>query len=337
MEKLKSAITKLLVIALPALTITAISGFSTASNAAACTFKPKSPITVGYSVFDMKQPYFQIYAAGIKSEAKKLGWAYVESDQKSSEQLQVSGSSDLINQGISALIVSPIQPSALPATITQAHASNIPVIIGDVGAVGDYDAYVVSNNYNGGVLAGEYMVKALAKVKGTKEIAVSSLDPSISVGVDRVNGFLSVIKKHKDFKVVTNLNGNNTTPGGLAVVKAALTAHPNIAGVFTANDPMGAGAAQAIAQAKKTGKIVLVSFNGDPFALDMVNAGTINATIAQDPYGQGVSAVDAAAALLKCDVPAFTKPATKTIEANVDVITKANASALKAKNAAITG
>jgi len=337
MKSMRSVMVKVLVVTLSSLGIVGFSGATTASNAASCTFAAKSPVTVGYSVFDMKQPYFQIYAAGIKAEATKLGWGYAESDQKSSEQLQVSGSSDLINQGISALIVSPIQPNALPATITQAHAANIPVVIGDVGAVGDYDAYVVSNNFKGGVLAGQYMVKALAKVKGTKEIAVSALDPSIAVGLERVAGFLSVIKGTKDFKVVTNLNGHNSTPGGLAVVKGALTAHPKLAGVFTANDPMGAGAAQAIAQAKKTGKIVLVSFNGDPFALDLVNEGKINATIAQDPYGQGISAVDAAAALLKCQAPTFTKPATKTIEAGVNVITKANASALKAKNAAITG
>jgi ribose transport system substrate-binding protein len=195
----------------------------------------------------------------------------------------------------------------------------------------------VSNNFNGGVQAGNYMVKALAKVKGTKQIAISALDPSITVGVERVNGFLSVMKAHKDFKVVTNLNGNNTTPGGFSVVKNALTAHPKIAGVFTANDPMGAGASQAIGQAKKTGKIVLVSFNGDPFALDMVLKGTINATIAQDPYGQGVSAVDAAAALLKCEAPKYTKPAVKTLEYAVSVITKANAAALKAKNAQLAG
>jgi ribose transport system permease protein len=43
---------------------------------------------------------------------------FAESDQKSSELAQVTSSADLIDQGISALIVSPVQPAALTAMAT---------------------------------------------------------------------------------------------------------------------------------------------------------------------------------------------------------------------------
>jgi ABC-type sugar transport system substrate-binding protein len=100
---------------------------------------------------------------------------------------------------------------------------------------------------------------------------------------------------------------------------------------------MGAGASKAIAAAGKTKEVTLVSFNGDPPALDQVLAGTMHATIAQDPYGQGTSAVDAASALLKCQAPTFTKADKKTIEVPVSVITKDNAQARKDDIATKTG
>ncbi|MCC7209391.1 MAG: substrate-binding domain-containing protein, partial [Anaerolineae bacterium] len=92
------------------------------------TFEKKDPFKIGYSVYDMQQPYWQEYARGVQEAAEAAGAEFVLSDQKSSQETQVSGSLDLINQGISALVVSPVQPSALPAVVDAAHEAKIPVI-----------------------------------------------------------------------------------------------------------------------------------------------------------------------------------------------------------------
>lgn len=307
------------------------------SGGGSSTFVKKTPLKVGYSVFDLKQPYWQLYVRGIKEEAEKAGYDYLESDQKSSEQTQVAGSADLINQGISALIVSPIQPDALPATITQAHASKIPVVIGDVGATGDYDTYVLSDNTNGGKLAAQYMYEQLKDKPGTKKIGVVELDPGITVGKQRVQGFVDELKTHPDFKVVASLNGKNDTQGGFAVTQNILSANPDLAGVFTANDPMGEGASQALAQAKKTDSVILVSFNGDPPALDLVEQGKMAATVVQDPYGQGRTAMKAVLSLLDGKEPPFTLASEKTIEFPVKLATKENVKEIKARNAELLG
>src|SRR5271166_2100413 len=88
-----------------------------AGRAEELKFEKKIPTKIGYSVYDMQQPYWQAYAKGIEDAAKAAGYGFVLSDQKSSQQTEVSGSIDLINQGVSALIVSPVQPPALPAVI----------------------------------------------------------------------------------------------------------------------------------------------------------------------------------------------------------------------------
>jgi ribose transport system substrate-binding protein len=310
------------------LALTACSSGSGGSTGAGSTgaFVTKKPLKVGYSIFDLKQPYWQLYAAGVKAEAAKLGWQYVQSDQKSSEQAQVSGSADLINQGISGLIVSPIQPSALPATVAQAHAAKIPIVIGDVGAVGAYDTYVQSNNVKGGELAGQYLVDQLKGSPGTKEVGILTLSPGIVVGDQRVQGFESVVSKAAGFKIVAKVNAKNDSQNGFTATQNLLSAHPNLAGIFTANDPEGEGASQAILQAGKdpTKQPVLVSFNGDPPALTLVQKGQMAATVVQDPYGQGVAAMDAINALATGKTPAFTDAGVKTINYEVTVATKDN-------------
>ena len=299
---------------------------SQAAPAAAGKFTKKDPVKIGYSVYDMQQPYWQSYAKGIEDASKQAGYGFVLSDQKSSQQTQVSGSMDLINQGISALVVSPVQPPALPAIIDAAHQAKIPVIIGDVGVAGSYDAFVLSDNEGGGKQAADYMYNALKDKPGTKEVLVIELHPGSAVGQLRAKGFTDEMATHSDFKVVASLNGNDTVEGGYKATQDTLSAHPQLAGIYATNDPEAEGAVQALKAANKSGvkDVLVVGFNGDPPALQLIKAGDMAATIRQDPYGQGQKAVEIATALLNNQPVQFSDPASKSVFFPVTVIDSKN-------------
>lgn len=299
------------------------------------TFKKKDPLKVGYSVYDLQSPYFQAYTAGVKAEAAKSQVEVVVADQKSSQQAQVSGSADLINQNISALIVSPVQPPALPATINAAHKANIPVIIGDVGAEGAYDAFILSDNSRGGELAAKYVTDALQGKPGPHKIGVIGLHSGSAVGDLRVGGFTDAIKGQPDFQVVATLDGNDTVQGGFKAAQDMLSANPDLVGIYAANDPEAQGAARALKAAGKdpSKDFVLVGFNGDPPALDLIQTGGQTATIAQDPYGQGQLAFTTAMALLDGQDPKFTDAAKKTILFPVEVVDSKNLGKFRASRA----
>src|SRR5690606_38769524 len=80
------------------------------SETSGSEFEAKDPLTLGYSVYDLQNPYWQSYAAGVEAGAEEAGVEVTVVDQKSDQQQQVSGSLDLINQGISGLIITPVQP-----------------------------------------------------------------------------------------------------------------------------------------------------------------------------------------------------------------------------------
>jgi ribose transport system substrate-binding protein len=289
-------------------------------------FVKKEPVKIGYSVFDLQQPYWQAYTKGVQDACKAAGYQCFVSDQKSNQQAEVSGSIDLINQGISALINSPIEPAALPAVIDKAHQANIPVVIGDVGVAGKYDAFIVSNNEDGGKLAAQYMIEHLKDKPGTKEVLVIEVHPGAAVGVPRTKGFVDEIKKHDDYKIVASLNGNDTVQGGYQATQNTLSANPNLAGIYATNDPEAEGAVQALKAAGKNGvkDVFLVGFNGDPPALELVKQGDMAATIRQDPYGQGKKCVEVATQFMNNEPVEYSDPVTKSVFFQVKVIDKDN-------------
>jgi D-allose transport system substrate-binding protein len=62
--------------------------------------------------------------------------------------------------------------------------------------------------------------------------------------------------------------------------------------IYAANDTMALGAAQAVKNADKLGKVVVVGTDGVPEALDSVKRGELTATIAQDSAAMGAKTVD---------------------------------------------
>jgi ribose transport system substrate-binding protein len=289
-------------------------------------FVKKNPVKIGYSNADMQQPYCQALWKGIQDACKGAGYQSILSDEKSSQQAEVSGSIDLINQGISALIISPIEPAALPAVIDKAHQANIPVVIGDVGVAGKYDAFIVSNNEDGGKLAAQYMIEHLKDKSGSKEVLVIELHPGAAVGGPRTKGFVDEIKKHSDYKIVASLNGNDTVQEGYQATQNTLSANPNLSGIYATNDPEAEGAVQALKAAGKNGvkDVILVGFNGDPPALELIKDGEMAATIRQDPYGQAQRCVEIATKLMNNETVEYSDPATKSVFFPVEVIDKEN-------------
>jgi len=308
---------------------------ATSGDAAATEFEAKDPLTLGYSVYDLQNPYWQSYAAGVEAGAEAAGVDVTVVDQKSDQQQQVSGSLDLVNQGISGLIVTPVQPSALPATIDAAHDAKIPVVIADIGTAGDYDAYIQSNNVEGGALAADYVIEQLGDVPGPHKVGVIELHAGSVVGEERVAEFVSTIEAHENFEIVSSLDGNDTVDGGFAAAQDMLSANPDLEVIYAANDDSAMGAQRAMETAGKSvaDGFILIGFDGADGALDLIEQGLMSASVAQDPYGQGMKAVETVLALLDGTVE-YDDDASRTIFFPVEIVTAENLDDFRASRAA---
>jgi len=298
----------------------------------AVRFQAKTPLVIGYTAQDLSNPYWQNYAAGVKAEAAKNDAKVVVADAKASQQNQVSGSRNLISQRISALIVSPVEPAALPGTISAAHSASIPIVVGDVGAAGNYDAFVQSDNRAGGALAADYMAKKLGS--GDVNVAVIDLHPGSTVGTDRVGGFKTELEKFPNMHIVSELNGNDAIKEGHDAAANALAKNPDIKGIYAANDNEAQGAIAAIQEAGKDPKdFVIVGFDGNAGSIAAIGNGTQTATVAQDPFGQGQLTVKLALQLLAGQNVDYSNSQTKTIQLPVQLIDSSNLAQFKAARA----
>ena len=305
------------------------------TNGSEVQFEAKDPLTLGYSVYDLQNPYWQAWSAGVEAAAEEAGVDVTIVDQKSDEQAQVSGSLDLINQGISGLIITPVQPSALPATIDAAHEAKIPVVIGDIGTAGDYDAYIQSNNRDGGAVAAEYVIEQLADEPGPHKIGVIELHAGSVVGEERVAEFVSAIEAADGLEIVSSLDGNDTVDGGFAAAQDMLSANPDLRVIYAANDASAIGAQRAMETAGKSvaDGFILIGFDGSDAALDLIEQGLMSATVAQDPYGQGMRAVETVLALINGEDPGYDDAGEKTIFFPVKLVTGDNLEDFRAARA----
>jgi ribose transport system substrate-binding protein len=297
-------------------------------------FAKKEPLKIGYSTQDLSNPYWQNYAKGVEAGAKDAGAEVTVLDSKMDQSKQVSNSLDLINQSISGLIVTPVQPDALPSTIDAAHEEKIPVVIGDIGTSGDYDAYLLSNNEEGGKQAATYLTKKLTSA-GTHKIGVIELHAGSVVGEQRRDGFKEEIAKHENFKIVSSLDGKDSVDGGFKAAQDMLSANPDLEAIYAANDNSAVGAQRAMEAAGKSvaDGFVLLGFDGNDQALQMIKDGRMTATVAQDPYAQGKKAVEIVLKLLNKENPQFDDSKDRTVLYPVSMVDKDNLSEFQATKA----
>src|SRR5262249_40564895 len=133
------------------------------------------------------------------------------------------------------ILIAPTDTVAMQQPIQRAIDAGIPVILVDT-TLKDASIAVTSIGVDN-FIRGSQAADALATVIGNKgKVAVVSTTLGTSTGDDRVRGFSEQLKaKYPDIiNVGTFYTGDETTKAA-SVLKSLLTAHPDLAGVFTIN------------------------------------------------------------------------------------------------------
>jgi ribose transport system substrate-binding protein len=196
-------------------------------------------------------------------------------------------------------VVAPVDKTALTTSMENAK-KKMPVVVFDSGSdFKDYNAFVATDNYKGGQLAGEQMVKLIANMK-TVELAMVRYQAGSASTLDREKGFLDVVKKARpDIKLYEDQFAGSTGDEASKLMSNMLQAHPEINAVYGSNESTTRGALGALEQAKKLGQIKFVGFDSSAELVDALDKGTIQALVLQDPVQMGYLSVKAAVAAIR--------------------------------------
>ena len=135
---------------------------------------------------------------------------------------------------------------------------------------------------------GEYLAK---KLNGKGNIAILSGSLTASDHVQRITGFKKALESYPDIKVVFEQPDDDILENAVSLTENALSANPDLAGIFGSNASNPIGAARAVDNAGKSGKVVVVGMDDLPEAVEFVCKGTIDALKAQRQWDMGYWAV----------------------------------------------
>ena len=293
-----------------------------ASTGNAGTSKP----TVALVLKTLNHPFFVDMRRGAQEAADRLGVTLqvqaAEREIDVEKQMQIV--ENMIQTGIQALCITPSGSREIVSALVKAKDAKVPIIVVDTRvdekAAADAgvhtETFVGSDNYEGGKLAGDYLVKVSG---GKGRVGILEGIPGHETGDSRLRGFRDAVKASPGITIVASQPANWERDQGFNVFQNMLQAHPDIDSVFACSDLMALGAIEAIAAAGKTGKIRVIGFDALDDAKKAIAAGTMEASVAQFPSEMGRVAVESAVKVIR----GGTVPA--EVKVKLELVTKDNA------------
>jgi ABC-type sugar transport system substrate-binding protein len=199
-----------------------------------------------------------------------------------------------------AFAVSPLSSSNLQPFLDRVHEAGIPLINVDDAKV-DATVFVGGDHREMGVMAAEYIAEQLPDGGQVAQIEGQAASPAAQ---QRIDGYTTTIGEHPNLELVASQPGDWDRLKALDAAANIMRANPDVKAFYANNDTMALGVVEAVANAGKTGEIIVVGTDGVPDAIRSVREGSMSATVASFPYEMGRTALAVAIRLLEGqDVP----------------------------------
>jgi ribose/xylose/arabinose/galactoside ABC-type transport system permease subunit/ABC-type sugar transport system substrate-binding protein len=262
---------------------------------------------IAFIMKTLNNPFFITMAEGAEKAIKehpKYKLLIQAPETETDVELQMRMVENMITQKVKAICITPSAEKEILPAIKRANDAGIPVLIVD-SKVDDklaqkmgvtYTTYIGSDNYHGGVLAGRYVAKEL---KGGGDVAVIEGMPGAETNERRKMGFIDTIKKYPGIEIVAIQPANFERGKGFDIAQNILQANPDIKAIFACSDLMALGAMEAVSQAGKEGKILIIGFDACKDARDAIKVDRMSGSIAQFSDAMGEQAVNDAVKLIE--------------------------------------
>jgi ribose transport system substrate-binding protein len=263
----------------------------------------------------LNNPFFVELRDGAIAAAKDAKVQLNIVDAQNDSATQANQLATAASGNTKAVIVNPVDSDAAASAVNALIKAGIPVIGVDRTVNGATLASLVASD---NVAGGRQAAAELAKAMGGKGSVIHLQGVSgTSASRDRGTGFEEGIKAFPNITVVAKQTANFDRAAALDVTTNLLQANPGVTGLFAENDEMALGAIQALGGKAGT-SVSVVGFDGTTDGLAAIKAGTLVATIAQQPAKLGKLAVELAVKAIKG------KTIEKTVPVEVVAVTKSN-------------
>jgi ribose transport system substrate-binding protein len=248
--------------------------------------KASKPYFIGTVVKTLVNEHWQQVKKGYEAAASDLGVEVevVAADSESNFEQQLNFAQTLIGKGIDALCVSPLSTTNLDAALEQASQDGVPIINVDDARVTNVPVVFMGGDHRQmGVLGAQYMIEHLPE--GSK-VAMVEGQAGSNAGEARKDGFHTTIQ-NSNLQLVSSQPGEWDRVTALNAATNILQAHPDIKGIYAANDTMALGVIEAMGGSSVDADIIVIGTDAVPEAIQAVREGRLHGTVAQFPYDYG--------------------------------------------------
>lgn len=193
---------------------------------------------------------------------------------------QQTMTSNFVNQGVSAILASPISDSNLTSAVEDAQSNGIPVFNVNDGLIAAAEHYVGPNAYQNGLLAAEWVSD---KLGDEGQVAVVIGMAKAFAARERTAGFEDWIKENNSgLEIVAEQNADWDRQKAKELTNTWIQQYPDLKAIFCNNDDMALGVVEAVEEAEAD--ILVVGVDGIGEAYDSIRAGKLDATVDSFPY-----------------------------------------------------
>ena len=253
----------------------------------------------------------ELTAAG---DSVRIIWKGPLREDDREQQVQVV--EGFTSQGVSGIVLAPLDSRALVRPVEEAKNAGVPTVILDSGLESDQIvSFVATDNYKGGELCAERLGTLLG---GKGKVLLLRYQEGSNSTEQREKGFLDKMKSA--YPGITIVSSDQYAGATRETAKRTSENLLNrfgsdLSGIFTANESSTVGMLLALQDIAKAGKIKFVGFDASQTLLDAMRAHQLDGVAVQNPMKMGYLAVKTMVAHLKG------QPVEKRIDTGVSLVT----------------
>ncbi|MBX3120478.1 MAG: substrate-binding domain-containing protein [Fimbriimonadaceae bacterium] len=239
------------------------------------------------------------------------------------EQIKVV--EDFTTKQVKAILLAPLDDSALRASVLAAQAAGIPVAIFDSG-LKDVEtvSFVATDNHAAGMIGGSELGKLLG-TDGPKKVIVLRYQLGSASTMEREDGALMALKAQPNIEIISDNQFAGATSATAQEMSEKLITQfknadgtPKFDGVFCPNESSAFGMLLALKSNGLAGKVKFVGFDSSTKLVEGLSAGEIDGLVVQNPFKMGYETVKTMVAHLKGE------KVEKRIDTGATFVSKAN-------------
>ncbi|WP_419704464.1 rhamnose ABC transporter substrate-binding protein [Promicromonospora sp. NFX87] len=252
---------------------------------------------------NLGNPYFEASTAGAQEAAEEVGATVEEvGPDAASPDAQVPFINTAAQQGVSALVVSANDPTAIGDALEEARSAGTKVVTFDSDTEPQFrDLFINQASPEG--IADKQLELIADQIGGEGEIAILSA----SANATNQNAWIALMEEklasdYPDIELVETVYGDDDDQTSFDKTAALLQSHPDLKGIVSPTTVGIAAAARYVSTSEYKGKVAVTGLGTPSGMREYVEDGTVEAFALWNPNDLGYLATQAAAALVAGDI-----------------------------------